>query len=298
VSKTETKATFLEEVRPFTASPTSGSGHVTSIRPAPRLPRLDLAELAHYRELLFVFVWRDLIVRYKQTFLGVLWVLFVPIFGSIVPIFVYGKFAKFPAGNLDYPILVFSGVLVTGYFASAVTTASASVVGNVSLVTKVYFPRVLLPIAGVLVPLVDLFVALSILVGLMAWYGDWPTGPVVLLAFPFIGLALITALGVGFMLSALNVRYRDVPYAIPVFLQMLPLVSGAYLELRAIPTKWQWVMSANPVTAVVSGWRWTMLNGPEPNFWQVGLGGGVAIFLFLIGFVIFRTSEPRFADRI
>jgi homopolymeric O-antigen transport system permease protein len=268
------------------------------IRPASRWPHLDFGELWHYRELLAMLVWRDIVVRYKQTFLGVAWALLVPIFAATIPIIVLGKFAKFPSGELAYPMLVFSGVLVNQYFTSALSGASASVVSNVNLVTKVYFPRVLLPLAGVVVPIVDFLLALVVLVGLMAWYGEWPAGPEFALAPVFVGLALITALGTGFMLSTLNVRYRDVPYAIPVFLQMLPWVSGVYLELRDIPEKWQWIMSLNPITAVVSGWRWTVLGAPAPDPLQVAVGVAVAGLLLVGGLTFFRFSEPRFADTI
>jgi lipopolysaccharide transport system permease protein len=301
VTQTETEpqidravAHEAESVRPDQAR----VDRVFTVRPAPRWPHLDFGELWHYRELLLAFVWRDLMVRYKQTFLGVAWALLVPVFAATIPIIVLGKFANMPRGNLSYPILVFSGVVVNQYFTSALSTASQSLVANVNLVTKVYFPRVLLPFAGVLVPLVDLLLALVVLVGLMAWYGNWPAGPEVVLAPLFVGLAMISALGIGFMLSALNVRYRDVPYAIPVFLQMLPWASGVYLELRSIPEKWQWVLSVNPVTAVISGWRWTVLGGPAPEPAQVGLGVAVAVAVLLVGLTFFRASEPRFADTI
>jgi lipopolysaccharide transport system permease protein len=286
------EARALRERQPLRSSP------VFVIRPASRLPHLHFGELWHYRELLGTFVWRDLVVRYKQTFLGVTWALLVPIFAATIPILLLGKFANMPRGNLAYPILVFSGVVINQYFTSALSTSSTSLVSNVSLVTKVYFPRVLLPLGGVLVPVVDLLLSVVVLIGLMAWYGNWPRGPEVVLAPVFVALALVTALGIGFMLSALNVRYRDVPYAIPVFLQMLPWVSGVYLEVRKIPEKWQWILSLNPVTAVVSGWRWTVLGGPAPDPAQVALGVGIAIAILIVGLTFFRASEPRFADTI
>ena len=298
---TETQAP-VREARPEAAPPPRrekpSSSPLFVIRPATRRPHLDFAELWHYRELLATFVWRDLVVRYKQTFLGVTWALLVPVFSATIPIIVLGKFAKFPAGDIAYPVLVFSGVLANQYFTSAVTAASASVVTNVNLVTKVYFPRVLLPLAAVLVPIVDFLLALVVLVVLMWHYGRWPNGALAALAPLFIGLALVTALGIGFLLSTLNVRYRDVPYAIPVFMQMLPWVSGVYLEIREIPEKWQWIMSLNPITAVVSGWRWTMLSGPAPDPAQVTVGVAVAIALLVAGLTFFRASEPRFADTI
>ncbi len=271
---------------------------VVVIRPASAWPRLDLGELWHYRELLFTFVWRDIKVRYKQTFIGVAWALLVPIFTAVVYTVVFGKFAKFPSGNLPYPVLVFSGLLPMQYFTSALTQASGSLVQNVSLVTKVYFPRVLLPMSGVLVPFVDFAIGFAVLVGLMAWFGTWPAGPTVLLAMPVMLVALLTALGVGLGLSALNVRYRDVPYAIPVFLQVLPLLSGVPYALEAIPEKWQWLLSANPMTAVIAGWRWTVLGAAAPDPAKLAVSLAVAAALFLLGLAFFRRSEPRFADTI
>lgn len=268
------------------------------IRPAPRLPHLDFGELWHYRELLFTFVWRDIKVRYKQTFLGVAWALLVPIFTSGVYVVVFGKFAQFPSGDLPYPILVFSGLLPMQYFTSALTGSSASIVGNASLVTKVYFPRVLLPIAGVLVPAVDFLIALGLLAALMARYGTWPSGPEVALAPLFLGLAFITALGIGFFLAALNVRYRDVAYAIPVFLQSLPLLSAVPFELNEIPVRWQWILSLNPMSTVISGWRWAVLGAPAPDPGQAAVGAAVGIAVLLGGLAFFRSSEPRFADTI
>jgi homopolymeric O-antigen transport system permease protein len=268
------------------------------IRPAPRWPHLDFSELWHYRELLFTFVWRDVKVRYKQSFLGVAWALIVPVFTATVYVVIFGKFAKFPNAEIPYPILVFSGLLPMQFFTSGLTQSSTSLVTNANLVTKVYFPRVLLPLAGVLVPFVDFALALLVLVALMAHYGTWPSGAEVALAPAFVGLAFISALGIGFLLSALNVRYRDVPYAIPVFLQVLPFVSGVPYAVSELPQKWQWILSLNPITSVVSGWRWALLSGPAPDPGKVAVGVVVALVLFMGGLTFFRRSEPRFADTI
>jgi lipopolysaccharide transport system permease protein len=162
----------------------------------------------------------------------------------------------------------------------------------------VYFPRVLLPLAAVSTPIVDFLLGMLVLLGLMVKYGTWPSGPQVILAPVFILLALVTALGAGFFLSALNVRYRDVPYAIPVFMQVLPFVSGVPYELSQIPTKWQWIFSVNPLTTVIAGWRWAVLGAHAPNPGQAAIGAVVAVLLLLGGLTFFRRSEPRFADTI
>jgi lipopolysaccharide transport system permease protein len=268
------------------------------IRPARRWPHLDLRELWHYRELMFTLVWRDIVVRYKQTFLGVTWALLVPAMTTAVYVIVFGKFAKFPHGTTPYPSLVAAGVVPMQYFASALTSSSMSLVANLPLVTKVYFPRVLLPLAAVVVPLVDFLVALPVLLVLMAVYGTWPDSAAVALAPAFLGLAFITALGVGFLLSTLTARWRDVPYMIPVFLQILPLVSGVMYALNQIPVKWQWLFAANPMSGVIAGWRWAILGESAPNWGQMAVSVSVATIIFGLGLAVFRLYEPRFADTI
>lgn len=273
---------------------------VVVIRPARRWPHLDVPELWHFRELLWTLVWRDVSVRYKQTFLGIAWAILVPVFTAAVYVIIFGRFAQFPAGekNTAYPSLVLAGVLPMQYFASALTGSSMSLAANLPLVTKVYFPRTLLPLSAVLVPVVDFLVGLPVLLALMWHYETWPNGAKVLFAPVFIALAMLTVLGLGFLLSAINVRYRDVRYMIPVFLQVLPLLSGVMYAVEAIPVKWQWILSFNPMTAVIAGWRWAMLDAAPPNPGQTAVGVTVAVVLFVVGLGVFRSSEPRFADTI
>lgn len=271
---------------------------VSVIRPATRWPRLDVRELWAYRELLAILVWRDLKVRYKQSFVGIAWAIFQPALVAVVYTIVFGRFAKFPSGGIDYPVFVFAGLLPWTYFSSALSTGASSLVSNVNLVTKVYFPRLLLPGATVFVPLLDLALGCVVLVVLMAVYNSFPEGVAVFAAVGFVVLAAVTALGCALWLSAVNVRYRDVPYAIPVFMQVLPLLSGVPFALDKTPEKWQWILSLNPMTAVISGWRWAVLDASEPNWGQVGLGVLVSILLFVAGLTYFRSSEPRFADTI
>ena len=271
---------------------------VVVIRPARRWPHLDVRELWHYREVMLRLVWRDVVVRYKQTFLGVTWALLVPALTTAVYVIVFGKFANFPHGNTAYPSLTAAGVIPMQYFASAVTASSMSLVSNLPLVTKVYFPRILLPMASVVVPIFDLLVGLPVLLVLMAVYGTWPESWAVLLAPAFLALAVVTALGIGFLLSTMTARWRDVPYMIPVFLQILPLVSGVMYALDQIPTKWQWLFSFNPMSGVIAGWRWAILGEAEPNWGQMSVSISVAILVFVGGLAMFRSFEPRFADTI
>lgn len=283
---------------PAAVAPDARVDRTVVIKPASRWPHLDVAELWHYRELLQTLVWRDVVVRYKQTFLGVAWALLVPVFTAVVYIIVFGKFANFPAGEVPYPALVIGGVLPMQYFASSLTGSSLSLASNLQLVTKVYFPRALLPLAAVIVPMVDLIVGIPVLVALMWVYETWPGGIEVLMAPVFLALALMTALGAGFFLSALNVRYRDVRYMIPVFLQVLPLLSGVMYAVEQIPTKWQWILAFNPMTAVIAGLRWAALDAPAPILAHTAIGVGVTLVLFFGGLAVFRASEPRFADTI
>ena len=276
----------------------SAATRVSVIKPASRFPRLDVAELWHYRDLLWTLVWRDVSVRYKQTFLGIAWAVLVPAFTALIYVIIFGKFANFPAGDTAYPSLVIAGVLPMQYFASALTLSSLSLLANLQLVTKVYFPRTLLPLTGVSVPLVDFVVGLPVLFALMAYYDTWPGGWQVVLAPFFILLAVLTVLGIGLLLAAINVRYRDVRYMIPVFLQVLPLLSGVMFAVDQIPEKWQWILSVNPMTSVIAGWRWAMLDASAPNPGQLAVGVAVALMLFIGGLATFRSSEPRFADTI
>lgn len=270
---------------------------VTVIRPASAWPEVQWRELWRYRGLLGIFVWRDLKVRYKQTVIGAAWALFQPLFTALVYTFIFGRFAKFPSDALPYPLFAFAGVLAWQYFSSAFNLATSSVVGNVPLVTKVYFPRLLLPIGGVVVPLIDLTLSLSVMAGMMIWFHIAPA-PKIVLAPLFIALALITALGAGLGLSALTVRYRDVPYAIPLFMSVLPFLSGVMYALNALPTRWQWVLSLNPLSGVVTGWRWAVLNGSPPVPGQLAVSVAVAFLMLVLGLAYFRRTEPRFADTI
>jgi lipopolysaccharide transport system permease protein len=270
---------------------------VTVIRPSKAWPRIDFRELWRYRELLGIFIWRDLKVRYKQTAIGAGWAIFQPLFTAIVYSLIFGRFAKFPSGSLPYPIFAFAGLLAWQYFSAALNVTSGSLVANVALVTKVYFPRLLLPIAGVLVPLVDFLLAFWVLIAMMFWYHTFP-GAQVVLGPLFILLALVSALGAGLGLAALNARFRDVPYAIPAIMQVLPFLSGVPFALNGVPVKWQWLLSVNPITTVVTGWRWCLLDGPPPVLGQALLGAGVAVLTLFAGLAYFRRTEPRVADTI
>lgn len=267
------------------------------IRPAPTWPHLDLRELWQYRELLGRLAWRDVSVRYKQTSIGVAWAILQPFVTMVVFTLVFGKFADFPSNGIPYPIFSFSALLPWTLFASAVALSSTSLVSNRPLVTKVYFPRVLLPLAGVTVPLVDFAFASIVLAGMMIWFSVWPTAAIVVAPL-FLFMALVTALGVGLLLSAVNVRYRDVPYAIPFMIQIWMYVSGVVYAISALPERYQWVLALNPMTAVIAGFQWGVVGTGAPNLGKTLVSVVAAAVMLVVGLWYFRRSEPRFADAI
>jgi lipopolysaccharide transport system permease protein len=270
---------------------------VTVIKPAPRWPRLDVRELWHYRELLGRFVWRDVKVRYKQTFIGIAWAILQPFLTMVVFTLVFGKFANFPAQGQQYPVFVYSGLLLWSYFSSALVGTSASLVANVPLVTKVYFPRILLPAGAALVPIVDFIMAFTVLIGLMAYYHT-SFGDHVYLAPPFLLIAIVSALGTGLFFAALNVRYRDVPYVIPFVVQTWLYVSSVIYPIASLPLKWQWVLAFNPMNGAITGFRWALIGTPPPDTGQFLVSIASGIVIFLLGLAFFRRSEPKFADTI
>jgi homopolymeric O-antigen transport system permease protein len=270
---------------------------VTVIRPAPRWPHLDIPELWHYREVLWRLVWRDVAVRYKQTALGIAWAVLQPLVTMVVFTVIFGKFGNFSSQGLQYQIFVYSALLPWIYFASSASASSGSLVGNKPLVTKVYFPRVLLPLAGVVVPVVDFFFALIVLAGLWVWFQTWPS-PAIVFAPAFLFMALITALGVGLFLSAVNVRYRDVAYVIPFLMQTWMFVSGVFYAFSSLPEYAQWILSVNPMTAVIVGFQWGVVGTDPPELGKTLISIASMAVIFVVGLWYFRRSEPKFADTI
>ena len=279
------------------SQPTQRVDRVTVIKPAPRWPHLDVRELWQYRELLGRLAWRDVAVRYKQTSIGVAWAILQPFLTMVVFTFVFGRFANFPSNGVPYPIFTYSALLPWTYFASAVALASTSLVSNRGLVTKVYFPRILLPLAGVTVPIVDFLLASVVLVAMMAWYDVWPSLAIVF-APVFLVMAYVAALGVALFLSAVNVRYRDVPYAIPFLLQIWLFLSGVVYAIDALPQRWQWLLALNPMTAVISGFQWGILGAGAPHLGTTLVSIAATVVFIVVGLWYFRRSEPRFADTI
>ena len=274
------------------------SGRVTTIRPASKLPHLDVRELWQYRELAATFAWRDLKVRYKQSLIGAAWAILQPVMTMVVFTFIFGTFAHVPSQGLPYPVFSYSGILPWVYFASALGAASGSLAMNSSLVTKIYFPRVLLPLAAVTVPAVDFLLATTVLGALVGWYG-LSVGIHALLAPLFMLLAAVTALGVGLVFAVINVRYRDVPYAIPFIIQIWLFLSPVIYPIKALHQSWErLILSLNPMSGVITGFRWSLFGTSPPTTLQIVLSIVSAAAFLTFGLAVFRRAEPRFADTI
>jgi lipopolysaccharide transport system permease protein len=283
----EERAAPAEEVRE--------SQRVTVIKPASGRPTLDVRELWAYRELAGIFAWRDFQVRYKQTFIGATWAIIVPFMQMVVMTIVFGKFAKFDSGGLPYPIFSYAGLLLWGYFAGSLQRSAVSLLSG--FINKVYFPRVLLPLAAVVSPIADFFFASIVLFGLMVYFHTYP-GPEIVLAPLFVVLAGVTALGVGMFFAAVNVRYRDVPYVIPFLVQIWWFASPVAYSTEKLTETQQLVLSTNPLFSVINGFRWTVVGTAPPTAAQFAISMSVMVLFALCGLAIFRRTEPRFADTI
>lgn len=267
------------------------------VEPIRGLFHLDLQAVWHYRELLYFLIWRDVKVRYKQTTIGAAWAILQPLMTMVVLTLIFGNFAKIPSDGLPYPIFAFTALLPWNYFSQAVSHSGESLVGNARLISKVYFPRLIVPISAALAPLVDFAIAFVVLVGMMTWYGIAPTWG--MLALPlFLLLALLTALAVGLWLSAFNVRYRDVRHTIPFLIQFWMFASPVAYPISLVPEKWRLLYSLNPMVGVIEGFRWALLGKESPDFSVMALSAGVVLAILIGGLVYFARMEQTFADVI
>lgn len=274
------------------------AGRLTVIRPRHGWAPLDFRELWEYRELLYFLVWRDVKVRYKQTFLGIAWAVFRPFVSMVIFTVIFGGLAKIKSGSdVPYSLFVFAGLLPWMYFASALGGTGGSVVANASLVTKAYFPRVLMPVAAAVVPLVDFLFSLTVFVAMFAWYGQ-DVGVRVVLAPLFLAVCVLTAFGIGLWLSALNVRFRDVVFVLPFLTQIWMYVTPVIYPVTLIPERWRWLLALNPLTPAVEGFRWATVGGGAPSVLLIGVGTAVALIVAASGAIFFRRAERVFADVI
>ncbi len=258
--------------------------------------RLDLGDLWRYRELLFFLTWRDIMVRYKQTLLGAAWAVLQPVLTMVIFSIIFGQLAKLPSEGIPYPIFTFTALLPWQLFAFALTNSSNSLVGSQSLVSKVYFPRLVIPVASVLPGLVDFGISFVILIGMMIFYHVPLSGRMFILPL-FLLLALATALAVGLWLSALNVEYRDIRYVVPFLTQFWMYATPVAYSSTLIPQKWRLLYGLNPLTGVVEGFRWALLGSGDVGglLW---VSTGIVILLLAGGLVYFKRMEDTFADVI
>jgi lipopolysaccharide transport system permease protein len=265
---------------------------------AGRTERQYWRDLWKYRELFYFLAWRDILVRYKQTFIGMAWALIRPFVTMVVFTVLFGSLAKLPSGGAPYPILVFSAMLPWQFFANALAECSNSLVANSNLISKVYFPRLIVPTSAVIVSFVDFMISGMILLGLMAWFNFVPTWRI--LALPlFVLIAFAASIGAGLWLSALTVEYRDFRYIVPFIVQFGLYISPVGFSSTIVPEQWRLLYSLNPMVGVIDGFRWAILGGNSAIYWPgFCLSLGLVALILITGIWYFRKMERRFADVI
>jgi lipopolysaccharide transport system permease protein len=268
---------------------------VVRIEPRRRWLALDLSELWAYRDLVYFFVWRDIKVRYKQTVIGAAWAILQPVLTMLVFSLFFGKLARISSQGLPYPIFYYSALLPWMYFATAMQSATNIVVENQRVITKIYFPRVVLPISSVLPGLLDFAISFGVLLVLMAWYRIVPTRAVLWLPL-FLLLAVMTALGVGLWLSALNAIYRDVRYVVPFLVQFWMFASPVAYPSSLVPAKWRWLYGLNPMAGVIEGFRWALTGHGQPPNILLSASSLAVVLLVLSGLVYYHAVEGTIAD--
>jgi lipopolysaccharide transport system permease protein len=255
-------------------------------------------DLWQYRELFYFLAWRDLLVRYKQTVVGALWSLIRPLLTLLVLTVVFGKLGKMPSGGVPYPILVLCGMLPWNFFSTALSDCGNSLVGNSNLISKVYFPRLVVPASSVITSFVDFLVSVAFLVMLMVWYGFVPSETVWLLPF-FVLLMFAVSFGVGLWIAALMVKYRDFRFIVPFVVQFGLYISPVGFISSVVPGKWRLLYSINPMAGVIDGFRWAILGRESQLYWPGAILSLVIVFLLVLsGLWYFRKTERTFADVI
>jgi lipopolysaccharide transport system permease protein len=283
----DTPSTFMAETAP-----------PELIIEAGRADRQYWKDLWRYRELFYFLAWRDILVRYKQTAIGMAWALIRPFLTMVVFSVVFGSLAKLPSEGVPYPILVFAAMLPWQFFANSLSECSNSLIGNANLISKVYFPRLIVPTSAVVVSFVDFMISGIILLGLMAWYNFVPSWRILTLPF-FILIAFAASMGAGLWLASLNVKYRDFRYIVPFIVQFGLYISPVGFSSKIVPEQWRSLYSLNPMVGVIDGFRWAILGGKStlylPGFM---ISVGFVILLFVSGIWYFRKVERTFADVI
>jgi lipopolysaccharide transport system permease protein len=265
---------------------------------AGKIERYYWKDLWRYRELFYFLAWRDILVRYKQTTLGIAWALIRPLLTMLVFTIVFSKLAKLPSGSIPYPLLILAAMLPWQFFASAVSESGNSLISNANMISKIYFPRLVIPTAAVIVSFVDFIISGLLIFTMMLWYGftpDWR-----LLSLPLLMLLVfLTALGAGLWMAALTVKYRDFRYITPFIVQMGLYVSPVGFSSTIVPEQWRLLYSINPMVGIIDGFRWALLAGQTPLYWPgLLLSLAVTLVMLISGTIYFRKTERSFADLI
>lgn len=280
-----------------TAISKSDQEEVIFLRPSRGWTALNLRDFWRYRELVYFLTWRDIKVRYKQTVLGAAWAIIQPLLNMVVLTIIFGRLANMSTEGIPRPIFTFAALLPWGLFSKALSDSGRSMLSNRAMITKVYFPRLIIPFSSVMSGVVDFMIQFLVLVGMMVYYQFTPTPMVWTLPF-FLVLALITALGFGLWLSALNVLYRDVGYILPYITQLWLLLTPVAYSAREVPEAWQLIYALNPMVGVVEGFRWALLGtqtGPGP---MLAVSAAISVILMITGMYFFRRMERTFADMV
>lgn len=284
----------MSAMEPISTPPAPAYEATVVIEPRPGWHLVSFRDLWHYRDLAYFLCWRDVKVRYKQTVLGILWAFLQPFVKMVVFSVIFGRLAKIDSGPHPYPLMLYAGLLPWQFFSEAVTRSSQSIVDNERLVTKVFFPRIVIPLSSVAACVLDFAIAFTILGGLMAWYGTAP-GCSMLMVLPLTLLTIAAAVGVGAFVSALNVAYRDFRYVIPFLMQIWMFVTPVIYPVDLVSERWRWVLCLNPMGGLVDGWRSAVL-GTRFDWTNLGISAGVTIVVLVIGTAYFRRIERLFAD--
>jgi len=270
----------------------------TVIRPKNNLWDFDWKEVWSFRDLFYFLVWRDLKVKYKQTVVGAAWAIFQPLTTMVVFTVIFGGFAKIPSDGVPYPIFVYSGLLFWQFFSASLNNISSAFVGNEGLITKIYFPRIILPVATVFTCFVDFVVAAVVLVGMMIYYGFRPSLSALLLLPLLVVMTMVSSLGAGLLLASLNVKYRDVRHVLPFFLQLLMFATPVIYSTSIVSAKFRWILGLNPMAGIINTARVSILGTGNID-WGLNLVSVIAMSVYLVvGYLYFKKVERYFADVI
>jgi len=268
------------------------------IKPKRGLANLDFKELWSYKELFYFFAWRDIKLRYKQTFFGIVWAVIQPFITMVVFSVVFGRLANMPSDNIPYPIFVYAGLLLWNIFSNSLNNASQSLIGSANIIQKIYLPKIIIPAASVMVTLADFLFAALVFGGIILYYGFMPHFQGLLLLPLLLLITIFASLGLGWFLAAVNVKYRDVRYALPFFIQLLIFVTPVIYPVSIVPKAYQWLLALNPMTGVIETFKAAFLGTIPTNWFTLAISSGVSILLLIFGLWYFLRTEKTFADII